>query len=108
MPDLNVALAVFFVIIMSSIIRGLTGFGLAMISMPLVSFFLPYRETVVLVVVINLAFSIVHLLRSRGLIKSKYFILIFIFFLYRCYSRSIAVYTELTMIFSRLLRGLLL
>lgn len=79
MPDLNLLLAVFLIIFFASIVRGLSGFGLAMIALPLLSLILPYRQTVVLLVAVNLSFSIVHLIKSKGLIKSGYFVIIIVF-----------------------------
>jgi len=53
------------IILFSSFIRGTTGFGLALTAFPLLSLFLPVRDAVVLVAIVNLIFSIVHILRER-------------------------------------------
>ncbi|HUS86876.1 MAG TPA: sulfite exporter TauE/SafE family protein [Bacteroidales bacterium] len=67
------------IILLSSIIRGTTGFGLAITSLPFLLMILPLKEVVVLIAFINLAFSIVHLVRERGSINRRDFLLMAIF-----------------------------
>ncbi|HUS85920.1 MAG TPA: sulfite exporter TauE/SafE family protein [Bacteroidales bacterium] len=47
----------FFIILVASTVKGLTGFGLALISMPLLSFFLPLKFLVPLITIFNLITS---------------------------------------------------
>ena len=67
------------IVFLASMVRGSTGFGLAMVSMPLLTLFLPYKEVVVLVVILNFAFSVFHIIRSHGTLETKHLILIVIF-----------------------------
>jgi len=67
------------IILFSSIIRGVTGFGLAITSLPFLLMILPLKEVVVLIAFVNLAFSIVHLTRERGSIRRRDFLLMTIF-----------------------------
>ena len=67
------------IILFASFVRGAAGFGLAMTAMPLLNLFMPYLDTVILAVYLNLMFSVVHLIRSRGSITRLNLILTIIF-----------------------------
>ena len=67
------------IVLFASFVRGATGFGLAMTAMPLLNLFMPYLDTVILAVYINLVFSLVHLIRSKGSITSQNLILTLVF-----------------------------
>jgi uncharacterized membrane protein YfcA len=68
-----------FIILFASFVRGASGFGLAMTAMPLLNLFMPYLDTVILAVYLNLMFSVFHLIRSRGSITIRNLILTIIF-----------------------------
>lgn len=57
------------IVLFASFVRGTAGFGLAMTAMPLLNLFMSYTDTVILAVYLNLMFSVVHLVRSRGSIS---------------------------------------
>ncbi len=67
------------IIFLSSTIRGTTGFGLALTSVPLLSLLLPMKDAVVFVALVNLLFSVVHLVSEKGKIPLKDIILISLF-----------------------------
>jgi len=67
------------IILFASFVRGTAGFGLAMTAMPLLNLFLSYIDTVILAVYLNLIFSIVHLIRSRGSIEKQNLLLTILF-----------------------------
>lgn len=67
------------IVLFASFVRGATGFGLAMTAMPLLNLFMPYLDTVILAVYLNLVFSLVHLIRSKGSISRQNLILTLIF-----------------------------
>lgn len=77
-PFLSYALLAL-IILFASFVRGAAGFGLAMTAMPLLNLFMPYLDTVILAVYLNLMFSVVHLIRSRGSITRQNLILTLIF-----------------------------
>lgn len=60
-----------FIILFSSFIRGTTGFGLALTAFPLLSLFLPAKEVVVIVAMVNLLFSIAHIFREKSNINIR-------------------------------------
>lgn len=66
--DIAVLSAIVFV---ASIVRGFTGFGLALVAVPLTQFFLPVTDTAVYVALINLSFSILYYRRSREIVKGQ-------------------------------------
>lgn len=67
------------IILFASFVRGAAGFGLAMTAMPLLNLFMNYLDTVILAVFLNLMFSVVHLIRSRGTIGKLNLILTLVF-----------------------------
>ncbi len=45
------------IIFIASIVRGFTGFGLALVAVPLIQFFMPVTDTAVFIAMINVIFS---------------------------------------------------
>ena len=67
------------IVCLASFVRGTAGFGLAMTSLPFLTLFLSYQDTIVLLVFLNFLFSIFHLTRSKGTISKNNFLLTLIF-----------------------------
>lgn len=67
------------IVLFASFVRGSAGFGLAMTAMPLLNLFMPYSDTVILAVYLNLMFSVVHLIRSKGSITTLNLVLTLVF-----------------------------
>ena len=59
------------IIFIASIIRGFTGFGLALVAVPLVQFFMPVTDTAVFIAIVNFIFSILYYRRSRKVIRGQ-------------------------------------
>ncbi|HUW92961.1 MAG TPA: sulfite exporter TauE/SafE family protein [Bacteroidales bacterium] len=59
------------IIFFASIVRGLTGFGLALVAVPLIQFFMPVIDTAVFIAIVNFFFSILYYRRSREVIKKQ-------------------------------------
>lgn len=59
------------IIFIASIVRGFTGFGLALVAVPLVQFFMPVTDTAVFIAIVNFIFSILYYRRSRRVIKDQ-------------------------------------
>ncbi len=66
------------VILMASVLRGLTGFGFALFSVPLLSFVLPIDILVPSMSLFNILASIYLLLKIRVKLKARYFLPMFI------------------------------
>ncbi len=64
-------LAISGIIFFASVVRGFTGFGLALVAVPLVQFFMPVTDTAVFIAIVNLVFSVLYYRRSRKLIKGQ-------------------------------------
>ncbi len=64
-------IALSLIIFLASMIRGLTGFGLALIAVPLIQFFLPVTDTAVFIAFINFIFSIVYFQKSKEIVKGQ-------------------------------------
>ena len=79
MPEITVVIAISLTILAASAVRGITGFGLAMTALPFISMLLSYRDSVVLLVLINLSFSILHLFRDKGSLGIKYLLILIVF-----------------------------
>lgn len=67
------------IILFASIIRGTTGFGLALVALPLLVNFLPVKEVVVLLAIVNFLFSVIHIVRERGMARIRYIVFTGIF-----------------------------
>ena len=64
-------IAVSVIIFIASIVRGFTGFGLALVAVPLIQFIMPVSDTAVFIAMINLIFSILYYRRSRGIVAGQ-------------------------------------
>jgi uncharacterized membrane protein YfcA len=54
------------IIFIASIVRGFTGFGLALVAVPLIQFIMPVSDTAVFIAIINAVFSVIYFRRSRN------------------------------------------
>ncbi|MEZ4999504.1 MAG: sulfite exporter TauE/SafE family protein [Bacteroidales bacterium] len=59
------------IVLVSSFVRGITGFGLALTAFPFLVLFIPPKEVVVLLAIINLCFSIIYILRGKRSYRTK-------------------------------------
>lgn len=59
------------IIFIASIVRGFTGFGLALVAVPLIQFIMPVTDTAVFIAIINIIFSMIYYRRSRELVKGQ-------------------------------------
>jgi uncharacterized membrane protein YfcA len=59
------------IIFIASVVRGFTGFGLALVAVPLIQFIMPVTDTAVFIAIINLMFSLLYYRRSRALVKEQ-------------------------------------
>ncbi len=64
-------IALSIIIFFASVVRGFTGFGLALVAVPLIQFFMPVTDTAVFIAMINLIFSVLYYRRSRELVKGQ-------------------------------------
>ncbi len=64
-------LALSLIIFIASVVRGFTGFGLAMVAVPLIQFLMPVTDTAVFIAMINLIFSILYYHRSKEIVKGQ-------------------------------------
>ena len=67
------------IIFFASIIRGVTGFGLALFALPLMTLYMPVKEVIITLAIVNFIFSITHILRERNHLEKKEVFLISIF-----------------------------
>ncbi len=56
------------IIFIASVVRGFTGFGLALVAVPLIQFIMPVAETAVFIAMINAIFSLLYYRRSKALV----------------------------------------
>ncbi|MRR22304.1 sulfite exporter TauE/SafE family protein [bacterium] len=68
-PGNIIALSI--IIFLASIVRGFTGFGLALVAVPLIQFIMPVSDTAVFIATINLIFSILYYRRSREIVAGQ-------------------------------------
>jgi len=61
----NDIIALSLIIFIASFVRGFTGFGLALVAVPLIQFFLPVSDTAVFIALVNICFSLLYLRRSK-------------------------------------------
>jgi uncharacterized membrane protein YfcA len=59
------------IIFTASIVRGFTGFGLALVAVPLIQFIIPVSDTAVFIAFINAIFSIIYFRRSRETVRGQ-------------------------------------
>jgi hypothetical protein len=64
-------IALSLIIFIASIVRGFTGFGLALVAVPLIQFFMPVSDTAVFIAFINAIFSIIYFRRSREIVRDQ-------------------------------------
>ncbi len=64
-------IAISVIIFFASVVRGFTGFGLALVAVPLIQFFMPVTDTAVFIAIVNLVFSVLYYRRSRKVIKGQ-------------------------------------
>lgn len=64
-------IALSLIIFISSVVRGFTGFGLALVAVPLIQFFLPVTDTAVFIAMINVIFSLIYFRRSKEIVKDQ-------------------------------------
>jgi uncharacterized membrane protein YfcA len=59
------------IIFAASVVRGFTGFGLALVAVPLIQFLMPVTDTAVFIAMINLVFSLLYYRRSSRVINGQ-------------------------------------
>jgi uncharacterized membrane protein YfcA len=64
-------IALSLIIFIASAVRGFTGFGLALIAVPLIQFFLPVSDTAVFIALVNISFSLLYFRRSKTKISGQ-------------------------------------
>lgn len=64
-------IALSLIIFIASVVRGFTGFGLALVAVPLIQFLMPVSDTAVFIAIINAIFSLLYFRRSREAIKGQ-------------------------------------
>lgn len=64
-------IALSLIIFFASIVRGFTGFGLALVAVPMIQFLMPVSDTAVFIAIINAIFSLLYFKRSREAIKGQ-------------------------------------
>lgn len=58
-------IALSLIIFIASVVRGFTGFGLALVAVPLIQFFMPVSDTAVFIAIINVIFSVLYFRKSK-------------------------------------------
>lgn len=71
MITVSTVLSLSAIIFFASVVRGFTGFGLALVAVPLVQFFLPVADTAVYIAIVNFIFSVLYYRRSKAVIKGQ-------------------------------------
>jgi uncharacterized membrane protein YfcA len=64
-------IALSLIIFIASVVRGFTGFGLALVAVPLIQFFMPVTDTAVFIAMINLVFSLIYFRKSKEIVKNQ-------------------------------------
>lgn len=59
------------IIFAASVVRGFTGFGLALVAVPLIQFIMPVADTAVYIAIINAIFSVLYFRRSRESVRGQ-------------------------------------
>ncbi len=59
------------IVFTASVVRGFTGFGLALVAVPLIQFIMPVSDTAVYIAFINAIFSVIYYRRSREAVKGQ-------------------------------------
>ena len=64
-------IALSLIIFIASVVRGFTGFGLALVAVPLIQFFIPVTDTAVFIAMINIVFSLLYYRKSKEVLKGQ-------------------------------------
>lgn len=64
-------IALSLIIFIASVVRGFTGFGLALVAVPMIQFFLPVSDTAVFIAIINIMFSLIYFRRSKEIVRDQ-------------------------------------
>lgn len=64
-------IALSLIIFIASVVRGFTGFGLALVAVPMIQFFLPVSDTAVFIAIINVMFSLIYFRRSKEIVRDQ-------------------------------------
>jgi hypothetical protein len=64
-------IALSLIIFFASVVRGFTGFGLALVAVPLIQFLMPVTDTAVFIAIINFIFSILYYRKSKEIVKGQ-------------------------------------
>ena len=64
-------IALSLIIFIASVVRGFTGFGLALVAVPLIQFFMPVTDTAVFIAMINVIFSLLYFRKSKEIVKNQ-------------------------------------
>jgi uncharacterized membrane protein YfcA len=59
------------IIFTASVVRGFTGFGLALVAVPLIQFLMPVTDTAVFIAMINFTFSLLYYRRSKREVNNQ-------------------------------------
>src|SRR5665648_392240 len=63
--------AISIIIFIASTVRGFTGFGLALVAVPMLQFFMPVTDTAVFIAIVNFIFSLIYFGRTRKVLKTQ-------------------------------------
>jgi len=64
-------IALSLIIFIASTVRGFTGFGLALIAVPMIVFIMPVTDTAVFISIINIIFSLLYYRKSKEIVKGQ-------------------------------------
>lgn len=64
-------IALSLIIFIASIVRGFTGFGLALVAVPMIVFIMPVTDTAVFISIINVIFSLLYYRKSKEIVKGQ-------------------------------------
>jgi uncharacterized membrane protein YfcA len=64
-------IALSLIIFFASVVRGFTGFGLALVAVPLIQFLMPVSDTAVFIAMINAIFSLIYYRRSKEIVRGQ-------------------------------------
>ena len=59
------------IIFIASVVRGFTGFGLALVAVLLIQFFMPVSDTASFIAMINVIFSAIYFRKSKEIVKDQ-------------------------------------
>ena len=64
-------IALSLIIFIASTVRGFTGFGLALVAVPMIVFIMPVTDTAVFISIINIIFSLLYYRKSKEIVKGQ-------------------------------------